>query len=69
MLVILKKANYRVTIIRSVGLALMRFTYDGNIGKWFYFYTDFQDKVQYFQNKGWKMVKGKQVNYNLILSN
>ena len=56
--VILKKANYSVEIIRSVGLSLIRFTCNGRIGKWFYFYTNFLDKVRRFRNKGWKIVKG-----------
>jgi hypothetical protein len=60
MLVILEKANYRVEIIRSVGLGLMRFTYNGKIGKWFYFFTSFRNKVQHFQNNGWKIVKGSE---------
>lgn len=60
MLVILEKANYSVEIIRSVGLGLMRFTYNGNIGNWFYFFTSFRDKVQHFRNKGWKIVKGSE---------
>ena len=60
MLVILKKGNYSVNIIRSLGLSLMRFTYNGSIGKWFYFYSNFREKVQHFLNKGWKLVKGRE---------
>ena len=60
MLTILERENHRVEIINSPGHGLIRFRYNGQVGNWFDFYTNFKDKVQHFRNKGWKEVEDKE---------
>ena len=58
MMVRLEKANYSVTIIRSVGLGLMSFSYNGNIGSGFIFIVILETRYSVFKIKAGKMVKG-----------
>jgi hypothetical protein len=55
MMVRLEKANYSVTIIRSVGLGLMSFSYNGNIGSGFIFIVILETRYRVFKIKvgGW----------------